>query len=51
MTVTGETSRRAEEKITVTLSDVTSDSSAVLPDTAVSMNVLASDVDANKSLP
>jgi len=39
------------QKITVTLSDVTSDSSAVLPDRAVSMNVLASDVDENKSLP
>ena len=28
--------------------DVTSNSSAVLPDTAVSMNVLVSDVDGNK---
>jgi hypothetical protein len=39
-----------EQKITVTLSDVTSDSSAVLPDTAVGMNVLASDVEANKTV-
>jgi hypothetical protein len=39
-----------EQKITVTLSDVTSDSSAVLPDTAVSMNLLASDVEAHKTV-
>jgi hypothetical protein len=38
------------QKITVTLSDVTSDSGSVLADTSVSMNVLAGDVDASKTV-
>jgi subtilisin family serine protease len=38
------------QKITVTLTDVTSDSSQVLPDTAVSMNVLGGDTSANKTV-
>ncbi len=38
------------QKITVTLSNVTSSSSQVLPDTSVSMNVLAGDVDASKTV-
>ncbi|MGI8890568.1 MAG: S8 family serine peptidase [Chthoniobacterales bacterium] len=38
------------QKITLTLSSVTSNSSQMLPDTAVSMNVLVGDVDASKTV-
>ncbi len=38
------------QRITVTLSNVTSSSSQVLPDTAVSMNVLGGDVDGDKTV-
>ena len=38
------------QKTTVTLKNVTSSTFAVLPDTAVSRNVLASDVDGNKTV-
>ena len=38
------------QEITVTLKNVTSSTFAVLPDTAVSRNVLASDVDGNKTV-
>jgi len=38
------------QKVTVTLSNVTNASSEVLPTTAVSMNVLIGDVDANKTV-
>lgn len=38
------------QRITVTLTDVTSDSSQVLPDTSVNMNVLTGDVDGNKQV-
>ena len=38
------------QKITVTLSGVTSSAAQVLPDTDVSMNVLNGDVDGNKTV-
>ena len=38
------------QKITLTLTNVTSSSGQVLPNTAVSMNVLAGDVDGNKTV-
>ena len=38
------------QKITVTLSDVTSDTSQVLPDTAVSANMLIGDTTADKTV-
>jgi serine protease AprX len=38
------------QKVTLKLSNVTSDTSQVLPDTSVSMNVLAGDVNANKTV-
>lgn len=38
------------QKVTLKLSNVTSDSSQVLPDTSVSVNILAGDVDASKTV-
>jgi uncharacterized delta-60 repeat protein len=38
------------QKITVTLSDVTSSTSQVLPDTAVSVNILIGDINADKTV-
>lgn len=38
------------QQFTVTLTDVTSSSAQVLPDTSVSMNVLSGDVDGNKTV-